>query len=404
MGLYTELENDLRALRHDLHRHPEIGFDLDYTRGEVRKWLERCPPSQIIEPGGGILASYWPEDLSQEDQNKGLLIRVDMDALPIDDKSGSEYASEVEGRGHQCGHDGHTVIGCAVAAAVHYIAQEGHLNQAVHIIFQPSEENGQGAKAVLDDPLFDLEPDHVVALHNIPGAPLGSILSKPNDFTPHVISVDIELMGAEAHAAQPDTGILPHRAVQEIIGYFDGLHKQKIKDRIAKNDFVVAPIFIEMGERAYGTAAGQASMGYTVRSRQSDTLDQRIEEITDALENIAKRHKLKVHCRWHEAFEANHNDPATVTALEQAWQMTDLKVKSLDKVFSWGEDFGCFSQRFRGAMFGLGAGEDCPPLHRPEYDFPDSSIKPGYISFTSFIISQTGLTAELQSKLLRSLS
>ena len=360
---------ELIQFRQELHKHPEVSGNEKETAKRVLNFLSNYPPSKVITNlgGAGILAIY-----KGKEEGKSVLFRCELDALPIQEINTFEHKSSIDGVSHKCGHDGHMAILCGLAKKLH----ENPLEKGtVMLLFQPAEENGSGAQAVIEDSKFDaIKPDYAFALHNLPGFPLHEIVVKENAFTCAVNSIAIELHGKTAHAGEPENGINPALAISEIIAAFNA----KIQSEIAQENYcLITPIHIIMGEKAYGVSAGYGEVHFTVRSDSNAFMQKTESELEQIASAIAKKYNLKTTIHWTEKFQANENNIEAVNFIRKSASNLQLNVLEKELPFTFGEDFGLITQHFKGAMFGLGSGENTPSLHNPDYDFPDEIIKTG---------------------------
>jgi metal-dependent amidase/aminoacylase/carboxypeptidase family protein len=273
----------------------------------------------------------------------------------------------------------------AILAGLGDWCSENQLNQTdIHLLFQPSEENGRGARMILDDPDFKLNPDYVFAIHNIPGFEKNRILLKENHFSASVVSLVIDLKGKTSHAAEPDKGINPALAIAEIINVLNKFNQANPSEE----DFlIITPIFVRMGEMSFGTSAGDAQLGFTIRCWDNEFMKETQRLIRNILQEIAHLNKLELTHRWTEEFYANYNNPEAIRIVRRSAESLNYPTETLDFPFKWGEDFGLFTSRFRGAMIGIGAGRDIPALHNPDFDFPDELIETGVNLFKEIIRS-----------------
>ncbi len=373
----------LRGIRRYLHQHPELsGLEVETSTFLITE-LEKLNPSQIIKGlgGNGILVVF-DSDLAGD----SLLFRAELDGLPITDTSESAYQSKNIGFGHQCGHDGHMAILLGLAT---YLSENLPKKGKVSLLFQPAEEIGEGAKAVIEDEKFKkLNFDSVFALHNLPGFPINSIIVRENAVTAAVESLVIKLEGKTAHAAEPENGLNPALAVAEIIQKVDQLNNNSPKDK----DFKLATlVHCKIGELAYGVSAGGAEVHFTLRSWSDENLNQLKSAILSLANSIAIKHHLKTSHFALQSFSANINDLVNVAIVRKAAQQTGLQLIEIETPFKWGEDFGLFTQKFKGCLFGLGSGENQAALHHPDYDFPDEIIESGIEIFKSIIQQKTKL-------------
>lgn len=364
---------ELIQLRHELHKHPEVSGNEKQTAQRVLAFLSNYPPSEMITQlgGEGILAIY-----NGKQTGTSILFRCELDALPIQEINTFGYKSVSHGVSHKCGHDGHTAILCGMAKTLYEKPLE---KGTVMLLFQPAEEDGNGAKSVLNDSKFKtIKPDFVFALHNLPGFKKHQIIVKENTFTCAVNSMIIQLKGKTSHAGEPENGINPALAIAEIIQAFNS----KINTDVSSKKYcLITPIHINMGEKAYGVSAGYGEIHFTIRSNSNAQMKSIETHLEESVKEIASKYKLDLNSNWTQSFQANENNAEAVNYIRKA--ALNLHLDSLEKnlPFTFGEDFGLFTQQFKGAMFGIGAGKNTPALHNPDYDFPDELIETGISLF-----------------------
>ena len=277
---------DLERIRKEMHQNPELS-QLEYnTANRILKYLTiHCKGivSSIAETG--VIATF-----DSGIEGKSILLRADIDALPIAEINKFEYNSNVAGVSHKCGHDGHTAImlGVARLLSVHPIKKG-----KVVLLFQPSEENGMGAKAVLKDSLFQkLQFDFVFALHNIPGFKKNQILLKENTFNANVKSMIVKLHGKTAHAAEPEKGHNPAMAIADILHYSE---KATNNNPQQDNFFLITPVHINMGKIAYGISAGDGELHLTIRSWDLALFDEKCAGLENFIKHTCKTYNLQEH-------------------------------------------------------------------------------------------------------------
>lgn len=363
---------ELIRFRKDLHSNPELSLHEHRTQIKIMEALEAMGVSHFRKVGGtGVLAEF-----RGKAPGRNVLLRSDHDALPIQETGNPRYKSRVPGVSHMCGHDGHTTIMLGVAA---YYIQNPVEKGTLALLFQPAEENGRGAARVLKDPTFDFKADMAFALHNLPGVPMHKVLSKPGIFTPAVKSVIFKLIGKTSHAAEPENGISPGAALGKIFLLANELNRPE-KDR---EDFrVISTVYASLGEKAYGISAGYAEGHFTIRTWSNSEMEKLQEDFVEGVKEICQEYKLELEWEWLEEFFANENSEEAFVLIKAAAESHHLEFEEMSSGVKWGEDFGLITQQFTGAMFGVGAGENCPALHNPDYDFPDEIVETGIKMFT----------------------
>jgi amidohydrolase len=367
----------LITLRKRLHRAPELSGRESKTAKLIADRAARYHPDDILSGLGGagvavVFAGNGP--------GPTLLIRAELDALPLTEEEKGTHTSKKARIAHLCGHDGHMAI---VAGLFPLLAERRPARGRAVLLFQPAEETGAGAAAVLADPRFTgITPDLFFALHNIPGFPTGVVLTRRNEFASASAGMIARLTGKTAHAAEPEKGLNPARAIAELIPALIDLPEKLAGLR----EFALCTIVgIALGGHAFGTSAGDGELLATLRAYRNDDMDILTAQATALSKDIALKHGLRCTVGFTEQFPATVNDPAAVTLVETAAQRNGIAVEPLSEPFKWSEDIGHFTARFPGALFGIGAGERHPPLHHPSYDFPDDIIKTGITMFHTLI-------------------
>ncbi len=288
--------------RRYIHANPELSTFEKNTSDYVVSELKKLGITKIHQ--GFSMHSILVE-IDGKESGPTILFRCELDALPIQEDNDFEHRSTKEGISHKCGHDGH-------AASMFRFAQkltEKPLKKGkILLFFQSAEEIGAGAKDAINSEIFNqFKIDYVFAFHNFAGFPMGEIIAKKGLFTPCVESGVFELIGKTSHAAEPSKGINPALAIAEIVQYFDSLNNP---DKASKNFFVATPIHIEMGEKAYGTSAGKATIGYTFRAWENEKFDEIKAKIVQKVDEVSKKYKLEFSAKWFETFNANNNNTA----------------------------------------------------------------------------------------------
>lgn len=359
---------DIIKLRHTLHRYPELSNKEYETTHRISEYMKGLNPDKII-PVAGTGRMFVFEG---EEKGETIVFRSELDALPIQEKSPNlAYRSSKKGISHLCGHDGHMAIMAYLGAK---IAENRPKKGRAVLLFQPAEENELGAKSVVESPEFHaLSPDYLFALHNIPGIPRNNILVKPGSFTAASCGLSISLEGHTSHAAEPELGLNPFEAANTIIDEIQ--HLQQDKD-LFQNEIITTLIYIHLGEPTFGVSPGKLQMGITLRAMENEDLDLLCHKAEAIIHDKAEEAGLQHQFSYCEVYPATINAPECVEMVEEAATHTGLKLEAMDKPNKWSEDFAYYTATNKGVQFGIGAGEDMPPLHHPEYDFPDEIIEP----------------------------
>ena len=301
-----------------------------------------------------------------------MLVRSELDALPIHELSGVDYSSEIEGKAHLCGHDGHTTT---LAALSYGLERERPAKGRVVLMFQPAEETGAGSAAVIADPRYDeIRPDMSISLHNMPGIPIGHATLAPGIVTCASRGMEVRLTGKTAHASQPETGTSPLAALATLMPDLSALGGGDIK---GERFSMVTVTHVSMGEPAYGVAPGAARLMATLRTKSDGEMAALVAEAEALVTKAAKAAALSFEISYDDVFDHTENHPEAVQLLEEALDARGVTHDPGDLPFRGSEDFGRFGQGSKGAMFFLGAGENRPHVHNPDYVFPDELISIG---------------------------
>lgn len=369
MSLTNQDLVELVAWRRRLHRQPEISNEEEATARAVVAFLADTRPDEMLTGlgGHGVAAVY-----DSGRPGSTLLFRSELDALPIEELSGVPHASQVPGKSHMCGHDGHTAI---LGALGRQFGRHRPASGRVVLMFQPAEETGDGAAGVVADPRFAaIAPDFSFALHNLPGIPFGEVRLKPGVVNCASRGMRVVLDGKTAHSSMPETGTSPMPAVSELMPALAKLGG----GAFTEDGFgMVTVTHAAMGEAVFGVAPGRAEVWATLRTR----LDERMAGLCAAAEALVERvagaHGLSSAIDYHEIFVASMNAPSAVGHLRTALDQEGVAHSEAALPMRASEDFGVFGRSAPSAMFFLGAGEGHPALHNPDYDFPDDLIPIG---------------------------
>lgn len=369
---------DLVQFRQDLHRHPEVSGQEAATARAVVAALTPLGPDQLVTGlgGHGVAAVF-----QGAADGPTVMIRAELDALPITERPGPAHRSMLEGRAHLCGHDGHMAI---VVGLAQRLARRRPATGRVVLMFQPAEEDGSGAAAVLADPRFAaLRPDWAFALHNMPGLPLAAVRVAAGPMNCASVGLRLRLSGRTAHAAMPDTGLSPADAM---LGLIPALLALGPGGALAPGFRLVTLTHAVLGAPSFGIAPGEGEVWVTLRTlADADMADLKARALAAAQEHAA-RGGLGLGVSWHDDFAACSNDGAAVDQLCAALTRAGIGFAATDGPMRASEDFGRFATGgTRAAMFLLGAGEASPALHNPDYDFPDALIGPGVRAFDAVV-------------------
>lgn len=363
------MNDSLTELRRTLHRIAERAGREERTSALVEENLRALGPDELVTGigGHGLVATF-----EGKVPGRTVLVRADMDALPLSDDPLLPHASEDPTTAHLCGHDGHmaTVIGVARHAA-RLRPERGRLV----ILFQPAEETGAGAQAMLTDPAFaPYRPDFAIAQHNLPGVALGSVVVRKGTFASASRGMITCFRGRSSHAAEPHQGATPIPAVTRLAQVLATLpqHATALHETAQ-----VTVVGLEAGGPTFGTSPASGKVMATLRAHEQDIMDRISERARSRAEGLAHMHELQCSIEWVEEFPATVNDAGLTDLVAGTAEDLSMPVEWRDHAFAWSEDFGHFTVEFPGVLFGLGSGVDQPALHAPGYDFPDALLEPG---------------------------
>jgi amidohydrolase len=360
---------DLVALRRELHRVPELSGEEAQTARRIGRELSAHPPDALVTGlgGHGLAALYHGAA-----PGPAVMFRCELDALPTHDAGPVAHRSTIDGRGHHCGHDGHMAIMAGLARRLSRRRPER--GRAV-LLFQPAEETGAGAAAVMDDSRFAaIAPDYAFALHNMPGLPRGAVGLAEGPVNCASRGLRLTLEGRAAHASDPESGRSPMPALSALMPALTALSRGALSDP----DFALVTVtHVRMGKPAFGIAPGEATLLATLRTRTDDGMAALTARALALAETTAHKHGLAVRQSFEDVFRHCENDPEATAILRRALDRIGLPHGADGQPWRASEDFGRFGGVARAAMCVLGAGRDHPALHTPDYDFPDELIAPG---------------------------
>ncbi len=372
-----KMNEKLTEFRQHLHSIPELSGKESATAEYLKAFLQSCNPDDLITNLGGTgIAAVYNGSIT----GTRILLRCDMDAVPVCEQMNLPYTSTMDGVSHKCGHDGHMAIMAGVAK---WLSENHPPTGAVVLLFQPAEETGEGAIRVLKDPRFqEIIPDCVFALHNLPGFKMGSIILRDGIFASASRGMIIELSGSSSHAAEPHLGRNPALAIARMIQTFNDL---PVSDDSMNNIAIVTVTHVSIGEPAFGTSPGKGRLMVTLRSDNDEAMETLSRWLEDNARGIANSCTLDSKISWTEEFPVTENSIEAADSVRSAAEYLGLEITQPDDPFPWSEDFGHFTMKYPGALFGIGAGTHSPSLHSPEYDFPDELITTGVNVFRRII-------------------
>ncbi|GAA6203163.1 amidohydrolase [Aquicoccus sp. SU-CL01552] len=378
---------ELTDWRRELHRFPEVSGQERETATRVETVLHATGPDRIVTGlGGHGVAALYDGALP----GPRVLLRCELDALPIEERSDVPHRSTVAGTGHLCGHDGHMTM---IAAMARLLGRSRPARGSVVLLFQPAEEDGSGAAKVVEDPAFaGLQPDFSFAIHNMPGMPLGEVALAEGPSACASRGMRITLTGKTAHASQPETGISPMTALAQLMPALTALGQGD--DPLGDPDFALATVtHARLGEPAFGIAPGEADLFVTLRSLTDARMERLVKDAETLVHQEARTAGLESQITYEDVFTTTASDPEAVAIAARALDRLGLPHGRGPLPMRPSEDFGRFGEKSALAFLLLGSGEDHPALHNPDYDFPDALIPPGAAIFAAIIGEVLGFSS-----------
>ncbi|SAK98363.1 amidohydrolase [Caballeronia hypogeia] len=373
----------MSAIRRDIHAHPEVGYNVHRTAELVASKLEEWGLSVVRGVGKtGVVGT-----LKRGDSSRAIGLRADMDALPMQESNEFEHRSTHAGAMHACGHDGHTTM---LLGAARYLAKSGDFDGTVHFFFQPAEEEGAGAQAMIEDGLFERFPvEAVFGVHNWPGIPEGHFAVKPGPIMASTSLFKITITGAGCHGAMPHLGQDPVFAAAQIVSLLQSILTRN-KNPVDSAALSVTQIH---GGEAQNVVPTVAWLGGTVRTFSDETLDL----IESRMRAIVSATAFGLDCKSEVEFSRNYpptiNDPdQTALAVDVMREVVGEEgVNASVQPTMAAEDFsfmlrakpGCYAFIGNGGGDHRDAGHGGGPclLHNASYDFNDELLPIGSTYF-----------------------
>ena len=392
----------LESLRHKLFKSAELSGNEKETNKIINRFLEKTNPDVHLKNVGGygIIAIY-----KGVEDGRNIMLRADIDGLniPLMSTDNGQQATDVfelsavstkcqssklkvqssklnAQSSHRCGHDGHATILCGLAMR---LGKKRPAKGNVILLFQPAEETGEGAKAVINDPQFrDLKIDTAFALHNLPSYAKHQIVVKKDCFASASLGLKLIFDGKTSHASQPEKGNNPQIVVTTLLDAFQRKYENLKKD---KHHTILTITRVVIGEETFGVTPGHAEIWMTLRSQDDKALQNLTESTIGLCEYISKEYRLNFSHSIHEDFAATMNSGDNTEIVRQAARELKLSVNEIKEPFPWSEDFGRFGNICPICLFGLGCGLEHEPLHSPRYEFEDEIIDTGIDVFEKII-------------------
>ena len=360
-------DEKLTDLRRSFHRDPEVGFNEVRTKAKVAQQLRAL--GMEVHEGTGVVGV-----LRSGGGNRTIGLRADMDALPIRESSSHDYVSQNDGVMHACGHDGHMTM---LLGAAELLANVPDFDGQVVFIFQPNEEHGLGARAMIDGGLLEQFPlDEVYAIHNLPGAALGELSTRVGQICASESLFEIEIKGQGGHASMPHVGVDAITVGSEIVQALQTIVSRKLAPSCGA--VVSVTEFLTNGQR--NVLPGTATLKGDVRTRLPQDRQDVERFMRQIVDGIAAAHGVGATVAFNTEFIETINAPDPTEAAIRAARNAGLDAISDRPPMSFSEDFAHFSAAVPGCFLLLGNGTERPysrPLHASDYDFNDALLPIG---------------------------
>ncbi|MEL6978461.1 MAG: M20 aminoacylase family protein [Pseudomonadota bacterium] len=377
------LAPELTEWRRDLHRHPELGYEETRTAGVIAERLRGFGVDAVETGigGTGVVATIHGRDGPGAGEAEAILLRADMDALPMDEETGAPHASSAPGKMHACGHDGHMTM---LLGAAKQLAETRRFKGTVYLVFQPAEEGGAGAKAMIEDGLFDRFPCRAVyGMHNWPGMPVGAFAVRPGPMLASADEFRITIQGRGGHAAKPDRARDPIVAGAHLVSMMQTI----VARRVDPLQPAVVSVTVFHAGSTFNVIPDRAQLSGTVRSfdegvhaeiydsiRRLVTQTAAAFEVEAVLEEGVSRYPPTINDAAEAAFAASVLD-----------ELFGAERVSRDHPPTMGaEDFSFMAREKPGAFIFCGNG-DSASLHHPKYDFNDDASPYGVAYWTALV-------------------
>ncbi|AZD00578.1 MULTISPECIES: M20 aminoacylase family protein [Pseudomonas] len=364
-----DVASDLRAVRQDIHAHPELGFEENRTAALVARSLEEWG----YQVHSGIGKTGVVAVLRNGNSPRRLGLRADMDALPIIENSGVAYSSRHSGCMHACGHDGHTAM---LLGAARYLAATRQFDGTLTLIFQPAEEGQGGAEAMLADGLLERFPcDALFGMHNMPGLPAGHLGFRQGPMMASQDLLTVTLEGVGGHGSMPHLTVDPLVAAASVV--------MALQTVVARNIDAQEAAVVTVGALQAGEAANvipqQALLRLSLRALNAPVREQMLERVKAIIHTQAQSFGCSASIEHRPAYPVLVNSPEQTEFARQVGValLGEQAVDGNTRKLMGSEDFAWMLQRCPGSYLFIGNGLSRPMVHNPGYDFNDDILLTG---------------------------
>ena len=358
---------ELVAIRRDFHQHPELAGEETRSQKVLLEWLERLGIEAKTLAGTGVVGL-----VRGAADGPCIMLRADMDGLPVTDEKDVEYRSQQAGCMHACGHDAHMAILLGAASA---LVEEPPAAGSVKLVFQPAEEQGAGAKAMIESGVLeDPKVDAAMALHVWSPMPAGRAVARPGSIMASVDSFSMRVRGRSTHAARPEEGCDPIPVAAGIITAAQTL----VSRRVAPYERAVLSFTSIHAGTAFNVIPETVEMKGTIRALNPEVRKMLTEHLGQQAQHLAASMEASMELSWSERLPVLENDADLIKLARD--QAGSLELSDMEPLMV-GEDFALFAERIPAAMLILGAGPKDPekviPHHHPRFDIDESVLPQG---------------------------
>jgi len=345
----------INRVRQELHELAELSGNEIKTSSYILSYISKNKPDLILQDESkcGLIALF-----KNSPDKSFIAFRADIDAIPFNNQAE-----------HLCGHDGHTAI---LLGLSDFLKNREFFKENIVLIFQPSEETGQGALKMLKL----LESNHIMVekiygFHNLPGFKENDIIIKNNTFACASNGLKVSFKGILSHASEPEKGNNPVQAFNRLIAYVIELNRQAP----VEDYYLITTVYAKLGDLNFGISPDQAVLGFTIRSAFSSDLDIINDLIINYSRLLAVEYGLEFSYELIDEFPDTVNDSDLLMQFKSLLAANRIDFHEIEEAFRWSEDFGHYLNHYPGVFFGIGSGTDHPNLHNPKYQFNDMIIE-----------------------------
>ncbi|MFT7595527.1 MAG: amidohydrolase, partial [Paracoccaceae bacterium] len=375
----AEMHAEITGWRRHIHANPELQFDVHETAAFVVDRLKEFGITDITTGIGqtGVVATIKGKT---DTSGKVIGLRADMDALPIHEATGLDYASKVPGKMHACGHDGHTAM---LLGAAKYLAETRNFDGTVVLIFQPAEEGGGGGREMCKDGMMDRwNIQEVYGMHNMPGFPVGEFAIRPGAMMASADMFDIVITGKGGHAAAPHQAIDTNLAAAHVVVALQSIASRNV-DPLSQ--VVVSVCTMRSDSEAHNVIPQTVLLRGTVRALDAGVRDLAQERLTKIVTATADAYDCTVDIDYERGYPITVNAEDNTDIAADIAQIVAGKVERNTPPIMAGEDFSFMLEERPGAYMFIGNGMDGPMVHHPQYNFNDDVIPAGCSWFAELV-------------------